>query len=196
MIITFIFKFVYFQSVQIKKEILYISNLISIFRILLLIPVSYFLLTDFKGKNTLIIILVLCMYFSDLLDGYLARKLGQVSEFGKIIDPLADKISVIVISLILVYLNKIPVWFFLTVVIRDILIFGFGVYLNRKKDIRLMSNYPGKIAVFSIGLIILFAIIDNSFLLEINSYLYFISLGLIFYSSVLYFNRFLETLKQ
>jgi CDP-diacylglycerol--glycerol-3-phosphate 3-phosphatidyltransferase len=136
------------------------------------------------------------MYFSDLLDGYLARKLGQVSEFGKIIDPLADKISVIFISLILVYLDKIPVWFFLTVVIRDILIFGFGVYLNRKKDIRLMSNYPGKIAVFSIGLIILFAIIDNSFLLEINSYLYFISLGLIFYSSVLYFNRFLETLKQ
>ncbi len=136
------------------------------------------------------------MYFSDLLDGYLARKLDQVSEFGKIIDPLADKISVIAIALILAYLNKIPIWFLLIVVIRDVLIFGFGIYLNRKKDIRLMSNFPGKIAVFSIGLIILFAIINNPMLLKINSYLYFISLGLIFYSSVLYFKRFKETINR
>lgn len=134
------------------------------------------------------------MYFSDLLDGYLARKLGQVSELGKIIDPLADKISVIVISIILLYLGKIPLWFVLIVVLRDLLILGFGIYLNKKKDIRLMSNYPGKIAVFSIGIIILFAVINNAYLLRLNSYLYFVSLVLIFYSSYLYFKRFKESL--
>ncbi len=134
------------------------------------------------------------MYFSDLLDGYLARKLNQVSEFGKIIDPLADKISVIVISLILLYMNKIALWFVLVVVLRDMLIFGFGLYLDKKKDIRLMSNYPGKIAVFSIGIIILFAIINVPVLKEINSYLYFISIALIIYSSYLYFKRFRETI--
>ncbi len=181
---------------QINKEIFYISNLISIFRIILLIPVSYLLLTGFESENTLIIILVLCMYFSDLLDGYLARKLGQVSEFGKIIDPLADKISVIVISVILLFLGKIPLWFVLIIVLRDIFIMLFGIYLDRKKDIRLMSNYPGKIAVFSIGLIILFAVINNPLLNEISSYLYFISLVLIFYSSYLYFKRFRETVNN
>lgn len=134
------------------------------------------------------------MYFSDLLDGYLARKLDQVSETGKIIDPLADKISVIVISLILLYLGKIPLWFVLIVVFRDLLILGFGIYLDKKKDIRLMSNYPGKIAVFSIGVIILFAVTDNSFLLKINNYLYFVSLILIFYSSYLYFIRFKKSI--
>lgn len=177
-----------------SKEIFYLSNLISLLRIVLLIPVSYLLLSDFTGQNTLIIVLVLCMYFSDLLDGYLARKLGQVSELGKIIDPLADKISVIVISIILLYLGKIPLWFVLIVVLRDLLILGFGIYLNKKKDIRLMSNYPGKIAVFSIGIIILFAVINNSYLLRLNSYLYFVSLVLIFYSSYLYFKRFKESL--
>jgi len=182
--------------VQINKEIFYISNLISIFRIILLIPVCYLLLTGFESENTLIIILVLCMYFSDLLDGYLARKLGQVSELGKIIDPLADKISVIVISVILLYLGKIPLWFVLIVVLRDIFIMLFGIYLDRKKDIRLMSNYPGKIAVFSIGLIILFAVINNPVLKEISNYLYIISLALIFYSSYLYFKRFRETVNK
>lgn len=177
-----------------SKEIFYISNLISLLRIVLLFPVSYLLLNDFTGQNTLIIILVLCMYLSDLLDGYLARRLNQVSELGKIIDPLADKISVIVISLILLYLDKIPLWFVLIVVLRDLLILGFGMYLNKKKNIRLMSNYPGKIAVFSIGVIILFAVINNSFLLKLNAFLYFISLILIFYSSYLYFKRFKKSL--
>lgn len=181
---------------QINKEIFYVSNLISIFRIILLIPVCYLLLTGFESENTLIIILVLCMYFSDLLDGYLARKLGQVSELGKIIDPLADKISVITISVILLYLGKIPLWFVLIVVLRDVIIMLFGIYLDKKKDIRLMSNYPGKIAVFSIGLIILFAVINNSVLKQISNYLYFVSLAMIFYSSYLYFKRFRETVKK
>jgi CDP-diacylglycerol--glycerol-3-phosphate 3-phosphatidyltransferase len=182
--------------VQINKEIFYVSNLISFFRIILLIPVCYLLLKGFESENTLIIILVLCMYFSDLLDGYLARKLGQVSEFGKIIDPLADKISVIVISIILLYLGKIPFWFVLIVILRDVIIMLFGIYLDKKKDIRLMSNYPGKIAVFSIGLIILFAVINSPVLKEISKYLYFISLALIFYSSYLYFKRFRETVTK
>jgi cardiolipin synthase (CMP-forming) len=177
-----------------QSEIFYISNLISIFRLILLVPVSYLMLTGFDSKNTLIIILVLCMYFSDLLDGYLARKLNQVSETGKILDPLADKISVIVISLLLLYLKKIPLWFVLIVVFRDLFIFGFGIYLNNKKDIRLMSNFPGKLAVFSIGIIILFTIINNSVLREIINYLYFISIALIIYSSYLYFKRFRETI--
>jgi len=180
--------------VQIKREIFFASNLISVLRIVLLIPVSYFLINDFESKNTTIIILVLCMYFSDLLDGYLARKLNQVSELGKIIDPLADKISVIVIALILLYLNKIPLWFVAIVVFRDLFIFGFGLYLSSKKNIRLMSNFPGKIAVFTIGLILLFSIINSPVLKEVNNYLYFISIALILYSSGLYFIRFKETI--
>lgn len=179
-----------------QRDIFLLPNLISAVRIILLIPVSYLLLTDFEGQNTLIIILVLCMYLSDLLDGFLARKMKLVSESGKIIDPLADKISVTVIALILLYLGKIPFWFVLIVVLRDLLISVFGIYLDRKRDIRLMSNTAGKIAVFSIGLIILFAVINSQLTLKINSYLYFVSLILILFSSFLYYKRFRQTVKQ
>lgn len=134
------------------------------------------------------------MYFSDLLDGYLARKNSQVSEFGKIIDPLADKIAVISISLALLYIGKLPLWFFLIIALRDILILGFGIYLNSSKDVRLMSNYPGKAAVFSIGLVILFTLIDSDKLTSIIYILYFVSIALILYSSFLYFKRYLEAI--
>lgn len=136
------------------------------------------------------------MYFSDLLDGYIARKMDQVSEFGKIIDPLADKISVTVISLILVYLGRLPLWFVAVVILRDLLILLFGIYLMRKKHITLMSNYPGKIAVFSIGLILLFSIISSEALASAVNVLYYASLSLIINSSYLYFRRFRESIKQ
>ncbi len=134
------------------------------------------------------------MYFSDLLDGYLARKNSQVSEFGKIIDPLADKIAVVSISLALLYIGKLPLWFFLIIALRDILILGFGIYLNSNKDVRLMSNYPGKAAVFSIGLVILFTLIDSDNLTSLIYILYFVSIALILYSSFLYFKRYLEAM--
>jgi len=132
------------------------------------------------------------MYLSDLLDGYLARRNSQVSEFGKIIDPLADKIAVISISLTLLYIGKLPLWFFVIIALRDILIMAFGIYLNNSKDIRLMSNFPGKAAVFSIGLVILFTLIDNPALSMLTNTLYFVSIVLILYSSYLYFRRYLE----
>ncbi len=135
------------------------------------------------------------MYFSDLLDGYLARKLNQVSEFGKIIDPLADKISVMTIALILVYLGRLPIWFVTVVVARDVLILIFGIYLNRKYKLTLMSNFPGKIAVFSIGLILLLTITDSNYLNNVIQILYYVSLALIAYSSYLYYNRFIQSVK-
>jgi len=182
--------------VPINKEYLYISNLLSVLRIVLLIPLSWLMLTEFDTKNNLIIILVLCMYLSDLLDGYLARKLNEVSEFGKIIDPLADKICVIAIAVILVYLDRLPLWFVSVVVLRDITILIFGVYLKRKKDITLMSNYPGKIAVFCIGLVLLFSIIDSESLKMISTIMYFVSILMIAYSSHLYLKRYLETVRK
>lgn len=178
-----------------SNEIYYLPNLLSVLRILLLIPLSYLMIFDFESKNTLIIAIVLCMYFSDLLDGYLARRMNLVSEFGKIIDPLADKISVTVIALILLYLGKIPLWFVLIIVLRDVFILAFGIYLNKKRDIRLMSNYPGKIAVFFIGVVLLFSIINSPALTVINSYLYIICILLIIYSSYLYYKRFREAVK-
>ena len=118
-----------------NKELFYIPNILSLARMVLLIPLAYLLLFQFTEQKTLIIIIMIAMYVTDLLDGYLARKLNQVSELGKIIDPLADKAAVIVITVILFVNGLIPVWFFTVIVLRDILILAFGLYLEKTRNI-------------------------------------------------------------
>jgi CDP-diacylglycerol--glycerol-3-phosphate 3-phosphatidyltransferase len=180
-----------------KKDIFYISNQISILRIILVIPLLFLLLNQ-NNTNTIIIASILvAMYITDLLDGYLARKLNQVSELGKIIDPLADKIAVVSIVIILYFQGRIESWFFIIVVARDLLIVIFGLYLKSKNKIVLMSNYPGKIAVFSIGIIILLTVFNTGnyeLLQKVISYLYYISVILIIYSLFLYLKRFNKTM--
>lgn len=178
------------------KELFYISNFLSIFRIILLFPLSYLLISDNDGNRILIIVILLSMYATDLLDGFLARKLNQVTELGKVIDPLADKISVVTLVLILLMQNKIPLWFVLIVVLRDLLILLFGLILQGRKKITLMSNYPGKIAVFSIGLVILISTLNLSAMFKIQFYLMLVSTALIFYSSFLYLKRYNQTIGE
>jgi CDP-diacylglycerol--glycerol-3-phosphate 3-phosphatidyltransferase len=189
-----------------KKEILYISNLISLSRFVLLIICVLFLL----NSNYLYgLIFLLLIWLSDLLDGYFARKLNQISELGKIIDPIADKVTVITIVLILLFKNIIPLWFIIIVISRDILILLGGLYLKVKKNIVLQSNIIGKVTVFFIGTALFFAILlkgaklrqFGDFLFyhnEITELLYivllFISIAMSFISVFTYFKQFLKNL--
>src|SRR5437868_9376267 len=131
-----------------NKEIFYISNLISFSRFILLAICSYFLI----NKNYLAgVIFIVLIWFSDLLDGYLARKRNEITELGKVIDPLADKLSVFIIVLILIFQHIAPLWFVIIIVSRDIIILCGGLYLKYKKNIVMQSNWMGKMAVFIIG---------------------------------------------
>jgi CDP-diacylglycerol--glycerol-3-phosphate 3-phosphatidyltransferase len=178
----------------VNKEIFYISNLLSVFRVVLIIPLCYLFFSDFGQNKYLILAVLILMYITDLLDGYLARKLNQISELGKIIDPLADKLAVGIVAILMFIKGLIPLWFIAFIILRDLLILGFGLYLKNKKKIVLMSNYPGKIAVLIIGLALALSIFKDSELLRnISSLLYYISTILIVYSSVLYYKRFKQT---
>ena len=121
-----------------------------------------------------LVIFIVLIWFSDLLDGFLARRWNQITELGKIIDPLADKLSVFVIVLILVYQHIIPLWYVITIVSRDAVILFAGLYLKSKKNIVMMSNWMGKIAVFTIGatlmVFIIFTALKNG---SFNKYFYY-----------------------
>lgn len=132
-----------------------VSNSISVSRILLLVPLAACLFVEFDGNRAWAIAIILLGTLTDFVDGYLARKFHQVSELGKIVDPLADKVAVGSLALFLVILGDIPVWYLVVVLVRDILILVGGIYIKRTKNIVAQSNWPGKVAVNAIAVYLL-----------------------------------------
>lgn len=191
-----------------RKEIFYISNLISLSRFLLLGLTVFFLMRD---ELIYTLVFIFLIWISDLLDGYFARSRNEISELGKIIDPVADKICIITIVIVLLIKGIIPFWYVLITIVRDVLILAGGLYLKSSRNTVLQSNALGKIAVFTIGLtlfisIFLFGAIKGSFgnyfmyHTEFVELLYSISillsLVMIVISVISYFNRFMQFYKK
>lgn len=124
------------------------SNVVSLFRGLLTVPVAYALATD-----ALWTAFGLCWFaaFTDWLDGWLARRTGTVSEWGKVIDPISDKVLVGTIVVMLLLKGFLPIWFVTAVVIRDIIILIAAVYAKRYTPVILPSLMSGKLAVSAIA---------------------------------------------
>jgi CDP-diacylglycerol--glycerol-3-phosphate 3-phosphatidyltransferase len=145
------------------KEILLLPNLISSFRLLLFIP-FLFLFNNYasiENVRTYILILIFVAFISDLLDGYIARRTNSISELGKIVDPLADKVLVALIIINLYLLNEIPVFYFWIVITRDICIFIGGIIVSQKIGKVLSSNLLGKLTVLSIGIFIITTLLNS-----------------------------------
>lgn len=121
-----------------------ISNNISIFRILISIPLAIFLLQE----NTIVVLIISALaIISDYLDGFFARSRGEITDFGKILDPLADKIFFGTAAIIMIIQGLIPLYLAFIIVGRDILIFLGGMYIKYKTGIVVASNKVGKFAV-------------------------------------------------
>ncbi len=101
----------------------YLPNFLTIFRIAIT-PLIVWLLVGFDGLalHALALILFLIASLTDLFDGILARKLQVVSEFGKFMDPLADKILVNSTFITLNILDVMPIWITAVVILRDIVV--------------------------------------------------------------------------
>jgi phosphatidylglycerophosphate synthase len=131
-----------------------------------------------------------------MLDGYLARKLNQVTEVGKIIDPLADKAAMAVIVVKLFLIGEISAFFFLTIILRDLIIFIGGLFVAKILGRVLPSNKLGKITVLFIGSVVLLILIgiskENYFFL----FFYYTSIILMFSSLFAYIYRAMEFIKK
>ncbi len=134
------------------KRVLNISNSLSFFRVLLIVPMTLALTYNHR---MLAVGLALLAYLSDIADGYAARKLKQITDFGKIIDPVADKLFVGAVALTLLLKGELSLWFVIMVLLRDLLILCGGLLAARRSDVVLPSNYTGKAAVLAIGLVLM-----------------------------------------
>jgi len=179
------------------KEIFGASNLISVSRMLLVFPTAYFLsqINEVESYRIVVILFFVAAYITDLLDGFVARKLNQITEFGKIIDPLADKVFVMMIVFQLFWMEEIPAYFFWIIILRDIIIFIGGIYVSKIIGKVLPSNLLGKITVASIAAFLV-AIVAGAEQIEwLYNYLLYQSIVLSFASVLGYGVRAYENIK-
>ncbi len=123
------------------------ANLLSISRVVLLAPIVYFLLQPGEAARWWALFWIALAVTTDYLDGRVARAREEVTEEGKILDPLADKICVGVVVVVLALTGEIPLWFFAVIVSRDILIAAAALYLKGRFGEVISSNMVGKVAV-------------------------------------------------
>ena len=134
-----------------------IPNLITSLRLLLAIPICIFI---YQGNELLALLLFIFAGISDGFDGYLARRFTWESEFGKLLDPLADKCLILSTLLALAYVQLLPIWLVSILLVRDALaVMGSMLYLMLFEGRNSESNRWGKhftgwtIALFIITLL-------------------------------------------
>ncbi|MFI5237483.1 MAG: CDP-alcohol phosphatidyltransferase family protein [Ignavibacteriales bacterium] len=159
------------------------SNSLSFIRLLLIIPAWYaFNNFDHSLAKYSVAAIGIFAAVTDVLDGYLARKLNQITEFGKIIDPLADKVLVVFVVLNLFLLGEIPDYYFYMIVARDVLILIGGLIVSKKIGKVLPSDNIGKATVLSISFVLLAILLNAESQSIAYLILYYISILLIFIS--------------
>lgn len=134
-----------------------ISNLLSISRLILVWPIAHLLQQDNPRLNYLVLFLIFIACLTDFLDGYLARKMNQISDFGKLLDPLADKVATLITIALLIHYRNFPVWLFAIILARDVCIVFGAFFIINKQKIMVQSNWPGKITIGILaGLVIVY----------------------------------------
>ncbi|HEX2294610.1 MAG TPA: CDP-alcohol phosphatidyltransferase family protein [Actinomycetota bacterium] len=120
-----------------------VPNVLSILR-LASVPVFVWLFVS--GRENAAVILYAAGAWTDFFDGVIARRFDQVSEIGKLLDPLADRILIIALVVALVARDALPLWLAIVIVARDVLLLSVFPILERKKVPRIAVNFTGKSA--------------------------------------------------
>ena len=162
-----------------RRDFFYISNILSLSR-LLLTPLIFY--SVWQSHLVGISIFGGLAILSDALDGFLARRLNQCSELGKILDPIADKIIIGAVLFALVLSNKtdFPHWAFLAIVIRDsLIVLGNGIVLYRVRIIT-RANWWGKCTTFFLSVAMILYVVKHVVKLQGQIPFYMLCVGLLF----------------
>lgn len=159
-----------------------LPNLLCYFRIILIPLIYYLLVKDNSTYHIIAFVLIFLGIQSDVLDGYLARRLNQVTDLGKILDPLSDKMALFVFLLFTMIHRDFPIWAGVSIIIKDFLTLSFGLYYIRKKGLVPFSDRWGKYSTHIWAFCVLFYLFRIDYLKQIS-----LGLGLILIPVSVYF---------
>ena len=138
-----------------------LPNKLTVLRVIMIPFFVFFMLTDMAGDASKWIALALFIIasFTDTLDEYLARKHNLVTNFGKFMDPLADKLLVSAAMICLVETGFLPAWIVIIIISREFIISGFRLIAS-DNGIVIAASYWGKFKTVSQMVMIVILIAD------------------------------------
>jgi cardiolipin synthase len=125
-----------------------VPNAISLGRILLT-PVFFLLIVD-PDTTTVGLCMFAAVVATDWVDGTIARRTGQVSEVGKILDPVADRLALAAGIVALAIRGVLPVWAAALILARDVVVLVAGLVVLVRRHVRIDVRWIGKVATFSL----------------------------------------------
>lgn len=172
----------------------YVPNALTISRFLL---IPFIVISAKNGDFAFTIFYLTLSGITDILDGYIARKYNFITDFGKLIDPVADKATQLAMLATLVILDIIPLWILLTVVVKEFLMIAGASFLYGK-ELVVSSKWYGKLStvLFYVAIIVslLIKIFKNynipKFLLNIDKPIYYLAVISTIFSLLMYFKAF------
>lgn len=165
-----------------KENIFTVSNFLTILRIAALPFIVYNMnlesITGDSRYSLYALLFFIIVIFSDFFDGLLARSFNQESKLGQFLDPVADKICLIIVGSSLIFYKGLPLWIFAVIIAREIFVVVSAVLLFYKKDVEVKPNIFGKLGVAFMSLTAVLYFISCSYRLfdlieakELSAYL-------------------------
>lgn len=176
-----------------------LPNKLTILRTVMIPFFILFLYTDwFHGYDKIIAaVIFIAASLTDMLDGKIARKYNLVTNFGKFMDPLADKLLVCSALICLIVLDRIPAWIVIVIISREFIISGFRL-IAADNGVVIAASYWGKFKTASqmVTVILLVLNIQNTVFTVLGTVFIYISLVLTVVSLIDYIAKNKEVLKD
>ena len=164
-----------------------LPNKLTLFRVVLIPFFVVFMLVNVTGNTDKWIALIIFIIASltDLLDGKIARKYNLITDFGKLMDPLADKLLVCSALICLVSLDRIPAWIVIIIIAREFIISGFRLIAADNGRV-IAASYWGKFKTTFQMIMVILMIADISQLFILTQIIMYVALILTVVSLVDY----------
>ena len=166
----------------------HIPNVLTILRFFIIPFIVYYLI----GDNYIAAFILLTLSgLTDVLDGAIARKFNFITNFGKLIDPLADKVTQLSLLCTLVFKGIIPLWILVIVLLKEAFMVCGASFLYGR-DLVVSSKWYGKVATVLFYLAIAVSLLIRQFKLDFtfDITLYYLALFMTLFSLVMYFREF------
>ena len=168
-----------------KFSIKYLPNYLTILR-LILVPIIFTLII--KEYYLYAFVVFVIANATDVLDGRIARKYNLITDFGKLMDPLADKITQISTILALIIKGIIPFWILIVLTTKELIMIIVAFTLYKNKDVTVYSKWYGKAATILFFIAIVFSLLSNTFeeFTSITIYLFYVAIAMTLFAGIMY----------